>query len=94
MVGPDAANRVGPQLNGLIGRQMAGVEDFNYGPANAALGEDGSVWTEEALFEYLADPRAFVGGATRMTTRYPDEQFRWDVIAYLSQFNADGERTE
>ena len=94
MVGPDAANRVGPQLNGIVGRLIAGVEGYRYGPANAALGEDGSVWTEETLFEYLADPRAFVGGATRMTTRYPDEQFRWDVIAYLAQFSAEGERTE
>lgn len=86
-VGEGARNKVGPQLNNLIGRQIGGVEDYRYGAATAAKGEDGTVWTEELLFEYLADPRAFVGGASKMPMKYPDEQFRKDVIAYLATFS-------
>ena len=94
MVGENAQHRVGPHLNGIVGRQIGAAEGYNYGPATAAKGEDGTVWTEELLFEYLADPMAFVGGASKMVQKFPDEQLRWDVIAYIAQFNADGTKAE
>ena len=37
---------------------------------------------------------AFVGGASKMVQKFPDEQLRRDVIAYIAQFNADGTKAE
>ncbi len=94
VVGPGAANRVGPQLNGIVGRQIGTAEGYNYGPATKARGEDGTVWTEQLLFEYLADPPAFVGGPSKMPMKYADEALRRNVIAYLAQFDAEGNRSQ
>ncbi len=94
MVGPNAQHRVGPVLNGVLGRQIGTAEGYNYGPATKAMGEDGTVWTEELMFEYLANPREFVGGPSKMVTMFPDEDLRRNVIAYIAQFDESGERTQ
>jgi cytochrome c len=100
-VGPDAKNGVGPQQNGVIGRTAGTVEGFSYSAINKHAGENGLVWTEEAVFEYLADPNAFLKkfltdkgkadlavGATKMAFKLPKEDERRDVIAYLKTFTA------
>lgn len=82
-VGPDAANRVGPQLNGIVGRKPGTVEGFSYSSAMTAFGEANGAWTEELLDKYLEKPMALVKG-TKMAfagIRKPEE--RADVIAYL-----------
>jgi cytochrome c len=99
-VGPDAKNAVGPVLNGVIGRQAGTVPEFSYSPLNKAAGENGLVWTEELIFEYLADPAPFLKkflaskgkedlatGTTRMVFKLADETDRRDVIAYLKTFS-------
>ena len=86
MVGDDAKNRVGPQLNGVVGNEVASVEDFKYSDAFMAKKEEGMVWTEENIAAYLENPKDFIPG-TRMT--FPGlkkEEDREDVIAYLKQF--------
>ncbi|MCF3973685.1 c-type cytochrome [Paracoccus salsus] len=60
MVGDDAKNRVGPALNGVVGRAAGEVEDFRYSPALAEAGASGMVWDDENLHGFLADPRGFV----------------------------------
>ncbi len=93
-VGANAMHLVGPDLNGIVGRVIGSVEGFAYGEATAAMGADGTEWTEELLMEYLVNPTEFIGGSSRMPMMYPDEQFRRDVIAYLAQFDAEGNRAE
>lgn len=90
-VGANAKNRTGPVLNGVVGRAAGSVEGFKYSPDLAKAAENGLVWTEEALAEWLADPRKFLrtylndGGAkSKMTTRITREQDRLDVIGYLA----------
>jgi len=92
----EGQHRVGPSLHGVFGRQAGTAEGFNYSEDTVAAGEAGVVWDEETLFAYLADPAAFLAevldkdrGRTRMAMKYPDEQFRRDVIAYLKQETAD-----
>lgn len=60
MVGEDAKNRVGPILNGVVGRAVAAVEDFKYSAAMADAGASGMVWDNDTLHGYLADPRGFL----------------------------------
>ncbi|WP_421581438.1 c-type cytochrome [Shinella sp. M31] len=62
----EKVNRVGPTLSGIIGRPVAIIEDYNYSPAMRTFGEDGKVWSEAQIAEYLMSPKAMVPG-TRMT---------------------------
>lgn len=99
-VGPEARNAIGPVLNGVIGRQAGTAPGFQYSELNKAAGGNGLVWNEALIFEYLADPTAFLKkfltdkgkadlaqGATKMVFKLPDEIDRKDVIAYLKTFS-------
>jgi cytochrome c len=85
-VGPDAKNKVGPQLNGVIGRKSGTVEGFAYSEANKKAGTDGLVWTEAELDKYLADPRAYMPGNKMAFVGLKDAQDRKDILAYLKTF--------
>ena len=89
-VGEGAKNKVGPQLNGIVGRMAASVADYKYSnPATEHASVTGE-WDEAELVEYLADPSAFLGGRSKMAFKLAKEDERKDVVAYLAQFNADG----
>lgn len=71
----------GPSLHGVIGANAGHAQSFpRYSKAMAG---SGVVWTEEALFAYLANPAAFVPGNGMLFPGLPDAQDRADVIAYL-----------
>jgi len=86
-VGPEAKNKVGPLLNGIIGRQAGTIEGFNYSTANKDAGSKGLVWTEEVLFKYLEAPLSFMPGTKMAFAGLKDEQDRRDLIAYLKQYS-------
>ena len=48
--------KTGPNLYGVVGRQVAGVADFKYGDSIAAVGAKGVIWDEALLVAYVADP--------------------------------------
>ena len=48
--------KTGPNLYGVVGRQVAGVADFKYGESIAAVGAKGVIWDEAMLVAYMADP--------------------------------------
>jgi cytochrome c len=80
----EGKHKVGPSLYDVVGRK-AGSTDF---PRYVGLKGADFVWTEENLYEYLADPTAFVKSHTAnarsgMAFRLPDPKERADVIAYL-----------
>ncbi|GCA49463.1 cytochrome c-554 precursor [Sinorhizobium sp. KGO-5] len=87
-VGPGAKNKVGPELNGIIGRKVAAVDGFNYSSAFKAKAEEGWNWDDTHLSEYLANPKVYIKG-TKMAfpgLKKPDEIA--NVIAYLKTFSA------
>jgi cytochrome c len=99
-IGPDAKNLVGPVLTGVIGRQSGTAPGFAYSAINKAAGENGLVWTDDLIMQYLPDPNAFLKkfltdkgkadlatGSTKMAFRLADEQQRKDVIAYINKFS-------
>lgn len=86
-VGPNAKSKLGPALNGIIGRKAGTVEGFNYSPVNKAAGERGLLWTEAELSAYLADPRKYMPGNRMAFVGIKDEQDRADLIAYLKTFS-------
>jgi cytochrome c len=99
-VGPEAKNLIGPNLTGVIGRQAGTADGFAYSELNKTSGQNGLVWTEDLIFQYLEDPSPFLkkfltdkgkpdlaSGATKMVFKLADEQDRKDVIAYLKTFS-------
>lgn len=84
-------NKVGPNLFGIIGRKLGVAEGYKYSKSYVSAGESGISWTEDTLFEYLADPRAYVRKATndpkarsKMVFKLKKESDRKDVISYLA----------
>ena len=99
-IGPDAKNLVGPVLTGIIGRQSGTAAGFAYSALNKAAGENGLVWNNDLIMQYLPDPNAFLKkfltdkgkadlatGSTKMAFKLADEQQRKDVIAYIDKFS-------
>ena len=87
MVGEDAKNRVGPELNNLLGRQAGTVPDFKYSKAMEAKGNDGLVWDDDTLSEYLENPKKYVKGTKMSFAGLRKETEIQDVIAYLKTFS-------
>jgi cytochrome c len=85
-VGPGAKNKVGPLLNGILGRPAGTIDGFSYSMANKEAGAKGLAWTEEVLFKYLEAPLAFMPGTKMAFAGLKDPQDRKDVIAYLKTF--------
>lgn len=85
-VGEGAANKTGPALNGIIGRQVASVEGFKYSKGFEALGAEGKVWDHDLMAELLTKPRDFVKG-TRMSFAglKKDDEIE-AVVEYLKSF--------
>ncbi len=75
-------NRVGPSLNGVIGRTAGTVAGYTYSTANKT---SGIVWSEQKIFDYLLKPAAMVPGTKMAFPGLPAAQDRADVIAYLKE---------
>jgi cytochrome c len=93
-VGETARNTVGPQLNGLFGRQAGTVAGFNYSPAYRTPAVAEKVWSEENFTTYIRDPRSVTPGTRMVYAGLRNEGQIVNLIAYLKQFGADGKRTQ
>jgi cytochrome c len=87
MVGEDAQIRVGPVLNGLIGRKAGTYQGFRYSEANK---NSGLVWDEVTLAQYLKNPRAMIPGTSMVFPGLKKEEEIEDLITYLKRFGPDG----
>lgn len=81
--------KTGPNLYGVIGRQIGAAADFKYGADLVAAGADGSVWDEASLAAFITDPGAWLkektgnaGAKSKMTFKLKDDQD--DLAAYLA----------
>ena len=88
-IGENAKNAVGPVLNGLFGRHSGSVEGYNYSPANK---NSGITWDEATFREYIQNPKAKIPGTKMIYAGLKDEQKINDLVAYLKQFNAQGQK--
>jgi cytochrome c len=94
MIGDGAINRVGPHLNGIVGRALGGAEGYRY--SQALLDKSGEIgtWTEAALDTFLANPRAFLPGTSMVFRGMNAVEDRRDLIAYLVQEGGAAEAGE
>lgn len=86
-VGPDAHNKVGPNLNGIYGRRAAIFEDFEYSKAMDRAGRDGLTWTLETLDVYVHNPKSLVTGTNMEFGGIKDDKDRADLLAYMRTFS-------
>lgn len=76
------ANKVGPHLFGVVGRNEGSVEGFGY--SAAMKGRNDKTWDAEGLDHFLKSPKAYVAGTAMSFAGISNPQTRADVIAYLS----------
>jgi cytochrome c len=74
------ANRVGPNLYGVVGRDRASEAGFNY---SAALKAKTGKWTYDDLDKFIANPKGFVPGTAMGFAGISKDGERADIIAYL-----------
>ncbi len=81
--------KVGPNLYGVIGRQIGTGADYTYSAGTVAAGADGTVWDEAMLAEYVVDPSAWLEKKTGDATLKSKMSFKLkeggeDIAAYLA----------
>lgn len=74
------ANGIGPNLHGVVGRQVASHADFSY---SGAMKAKGGVWDEAALDAYLKSPMKDVPGTRMAFVGVADDADRKALILYL-----------
>ncbi|MCA8926834.1 MAG: cytochrome c family protein [Alphaproteobacteria bacterium] len=94
MIGPNAKTRVGPELNGIVGRPMGSVEGFHYSKELKEMGEAGGVWDADKLNAYIKKPKAMIPHGRMPFPGLANDQQRDDLVAYLKQFAADGSQAQ
>ena len=89
VIGEGAKNKVGPELNGLIGRKPGSLEDFKYSKAMIEFGQD-HVWDKPTLTEYLHAPRKVVKGTKMAFAGLRKDDDIGNLLAYLTTFDPSG----
>jgi cytochrome c len=77
----DHANRVGPGLEGIIGRKAGTVPGFDY---SDAMKKSGIIWDTKVLDAYLESPQKVVPGNRMPYAGLKDTTDRADLISYLA----------
>jgi len=86
-LGDGAANRIGPQLNGIFGRRAGAVDGFAYSQPMLRTGADGLIWTRETLNAFVENPKSMVS-RTKMTFRgLASGDERAALLTYLRRFS-------
>jgi cytochrome c2 len=81
--GNGEANKVGPNLWGVVMRPIAAHEGYEYSEAMHAFAQEDGNWTYEHLSTYLHDPQGVVPGTKMTFAGLKGDGERANVIAYL-----------
>jgi cytochrome c len=80
-----AGNKVGPNLYGVVGRQIAHLGDFGYSAPMKAFSEGGKqVWDFDHLNHFLTAPKKYIKGTSMGFAGDKKDAERADIIAYLN----------
>lgn len=85
-VGAGAKNKVGPHLNGIIGREFGSLEGFKYSKVFVAAQGEGRVWDDASLAEFLAKPKSYMKGTKMAFAGLKKEADLAAITAYLKSF--------
>ncbi|WP_299671838.1 c-type cytochrome [uncultured Roseobacter sp.] len=85
-VGEGAKNKVGPQLNGIMGRTMGSVDGFSYSDGFVEANAAGKVWTPEEMAAFLAKPKTYMKGTKMAFAGLRKDEDLAAITAYLQSF--------
>lgn len=94
LIGEGATNKIGPQLNGIVGAPVARLPDYSYSPTLINANADGRVWTVTDLRRYMFLPKKLFPGTKMTFGGQRDPVQLGNLVAYLQSFAADGTRIE
>jgi cytochrome c len=77
----DHANRVGPGLEGIIGRKAGTVPSFSY---SDAMKKSGIIWDAKTLDAYVESPQKVVPGNRMPYAGLKNPTDRTDLVDYLA----------
>ena len=86
-VGAGAKNKLGPELNGLVGRQARMAEGYQY---SSAVKNAGFAWDQNSFTAFVVNPRGMIPGNKMAFAGIKDRTEIANLLAYLSHFNGDG----
>ena len=94
IVAPDGTEiykggKTGPNLYGVVGRQVGSAEGFKYKDSIVAVGATGLVWDEAELAAYMTDPKAWLIEKTgddkaKSGMTHKQKKDQEDIAAYLA----------
>jgi len=79
------ANKIGPALWGVIGRNAGGISDYKYSKAMAAYGK---AWSFEEMNGFLIKPKDWIKGTKMSFAGLKNPKERAAVILYMNE-NSD-----
>ena len=74
------ANKIGPNLWGVLGRDIASLPDFEY---SSGLSEKEGAWDYETVNDFVTDPRGFAPGTKMTFAGLSKAKDRGDLLLYL-----------
>ena len=87
-IGDGAKNKTGPHLNAIFGRKIGGIQGFKYSKIFKSMRDDGRVWDEESMTEFLASPKQYAKGTKMSFAGFKKEKDILSTIEYLKSFQA------
>lgn len=75
------ANKIGPNLHGIMEENIAAVPGYQFSPA--LLAHKDEKWTPDSLNVWLFRPQQFARGNKMAFAGVPKPQDRADIVAYL-----------
>ena len=81
--------KMGPALNGIVGRKAGSVAGYAYSPA---MKNSGLTWDAATLARFLQAPMKTVPGTRMFFPGLASPQDQADVVAFLKQYRADGSK--
>jgi cytochrome c len=91
-IGPGAKIKVGPPLDGIVGRPWGSWPGYTYSKGLQDGKAQGKVWDEANLEKWLENPRKFVPGTKMIFPGLKQPQQRADIIAFLKQYDIKGNK--
>ena len=76
----NGANKAGPNLWKIVGRQVASIDGFGYSEALKSLG---GIWDVERLGAFLLNPKEYVPGTKMGFSGIKKDRKRADLVRFL-----------
>ncbi len=78
------ANKVGPNMWGVMGRSKGQVAGFGYSAALKAVAAKGEKWDFATIDKFLASPKGYIAGTSMSFAGISNPKTRADLVAYLN----------